>query len=135
MTARVFILLSLIMVFVQCKEEKNVQKLLGTWHFNTVYRNQKETKTLEGGYFDFISDSTMQSNVLHTTEPITYKYDGENIVLYADETYEFNISKHTNDTLIVTGYMNTFEMKFIMTSLIAADSTIFHQGKPQEIEN
>lgn len=129
------IMLGVMLFFVKCKEEQNIQKLSGTWHFNTVFRNQKETKTLEGGYFEFISDSIMQSNVLQTVKPIPYDYDGSKIILYADETYEFTISKHTNDTLIVTGFMNTFEMKFIMTSSISIDSTLFDRGSPREIEN
>lgn len=135
MIVRCFLLFSLIFTFVRCKEEQSVQKLSGKWHFNTVYRNQKETKTLEGGYFNFITDSTIQSNVFHTNEPIPFKYDENKIVLFSDETYEFNILKHTKDTLIIDGYMNAFEMKFIMTSFIAKDSTILDLGSPQEIEN
>lgn len=104
--------------------------LIGRWELLKGFRNNKETETLTGTFYEF-SEETMKTNLTPTTMEQTYEYSfsdneikqkGEVPIIYA-------VDSLTSDFLALTMTINNYPFKLEMkkaappADLEASDST------------
>lgn len=96
-------------------KEAILDNLSHRWLLDKGFRNEKETDSLAGLYFDFNSSGEVTTNLNGQDERMTYKLNGEDIIeLAGTEVVFLNIMELSETKLIVQtdiqGYMFKFEM-------------------------
>lgn len=109
-----YTVLSILLVLYSCAEDRNLhQELKGKWHIVEAIRNGKPTSTLQDAYFDFISDTSMVSNILRIDTEFLYSIEGNRIIQKGDPHIEYQIVKLDTDTLKLKAKINEFMFEFI----------------------
>jgi hypothetical protein len=97
-------------------KEITTEDLLGEWEIYDAVRNGKSTKSLETGNFIFQADSLVLSNLFATQNSLNFTYNKGIIKINGDPNIgSLKINQLQNDTLVLSGKMNVFDMKFYLT--------------------
>lgn len=107
-----------VMVFLilcSCKRDADIRPdILGNWHIYGATRNNKVTKTLNGGIFSFTSDSTFTTNVFGGLSEHKYDVRDGVIITRSAPVLRFSIHKNELDTLHLSGKIRQFRMQFYL---------------------
>ena len=112
-----FSIICLLSFFVQgChNKEAILNNLSHRWLLDKGFRNEKETDSLAGLYFDFNTSGEVTTNLNGQDERLTYKLDGEDIIeLAGTEGVFLNIMELSETKLVlqtdIQGYTFKFEL-------------------------
>ena len=111
---RTYIFSLCVLFLFSCHTEKiGSDELLGKWSVVKASRNGSETKTLEDGYFEFISDSIFRTNIFSKEEQYRYELTEEGFKQQGGEMVEYLIEDSDPDSLILQTIIRNYEFLFI----------------------
>ena len=116
-TPRFFTLICLLSFFIQgChNKEAILNNLSHRWLLDKGFRNEKETDSLAGLYFDFDTSGEVTTNLNGQDEILTYKLDGEDIIeLAGTEGVFLNIIELSETKLILQTDIQGYMFKFVL---------------------
>lgn len=116
-TPRFFILICILSFFIQgChNKEAILNNLSHRWLLEKGFRNEKETDSLAGLYFDFDTSGEVTTNLNGQDERLTYKLDGEEIIeLAGTEGVFLNIIELSETKLILQTDIQGYMFKFVL---------------------
>ena len=116
-TPRFFTLICLLSFFIQgChNKEAILNNLSHRWLLEKGFRNEKETDSLAGLYFDFDTSGEVTTNLNGQDERLTYKLDGEDIIeLAGTEGVFLNIIELSETKLILQTDIQGYMFKFVL---------------------
>ena len=116
-TPRFFTLICLLSFFIQgChNKEAILNNLSHRWLLEKGFRNEKETDSLAGLYFDFDTSGEVTTNLNGQDERLTYKLDGEDIIeLAGTEGVFLNIIELSETKLILQTDIQGYTFKFVL---------------------
>ncbi len=93
--------------------EKTQAAIIGRWELTKALRNNRETGTLEGVYFDFGADGKMQTNLpVGAEEPVDYEVVKTEIIQKTAHAIHYKAVTTEDSTLVLELEMRgmTFEM-------------------------
>lgn len=101
-----------ILLTTACKKEPKVKigDLNGKWLIDSAERDGKSTKSLQKGYFQFLENQSMHSNVMNTTDTLSYSVEGNKIII-ENLDYKFLILHFANDSLSLRTRINKSNYK------------------------
>jgi len=106
------------LVLFSCKGSQDsnfTEMLLGKWNIYASELNNKPSKSLENGYFNFKDDNLVISNVLDNEKPLNYLVKDGNLQIEGSLPFEMQITEMTSDTLIMEGKLSYYYLKFYMS--------------------
>jgi hypothetical protein len=106
--------------------EKTRASLLGRWELVKGFRNQKETETLQGVFFQFGADGKMTTNLpVGTSAPTEYELRQNQIVQKSPQEVVYSIRSLTDSSLVLTMEMRgvLFEMQMLRARPPAGEPT------------
>lgn len=116
-TPRFFTLICLLSFLVQgChNKEAILNNLSHRWLLEKGFRNEKETDSLAGLYFDFDTSGEVTTNLNGQDERLTYKLEGEDIIELAGmEGVFLNIIELSETKLILQTDIQGYTFKFVL---------------------
>lgn len=116
-TPRFFTIICLLSFFVQgChNKEAILNNLSHRWLLDKGFRNEKETDSLAGLYFDFNTSGEVTTNLNGQDERLTYKLDGEDIIeLTGTEGVFLNIMELSETKLVLQTDIQGYTFKFVL---------------------
>ena len=116
-TPRFFTLICLLSFFIQgChNKEAILNNLSHRWLLEKGFRNEKETDSLAGLYFDFDTSGEVTTNLNGQDERLTYKLDGEDIIEIAGTEGVFlNIIELSETKLVLQTDIQGYTFKFVL---------------------
>lgn len=116
-TPRLFILICILSFFIQgCHNKEAIfNNLSHRWLLEKGFRNEKETDSLAGLYFDFDTSGEVTTNLNGQDERLTYKLDGEDIIELAGmEGVFLNILELSETKLILQTDIQGYTFKFVL---------------------
>ena len=116
-TPRFFTIICLLSFFVQgChNKEAILNNLSHRWLLDKGFRNEKETDSLAGLYFDFNTSGEVTTNLNGQDERLTYKLDGEDIIeLAGTEGVFLNIMELSETKLVLQTDIQGYTFKFVL---------------------
>lgn len=116
-TPRLFILICILSFFIQgCHNKEAIfNNLSHRWLLEKGFRNEKETDSLAGLYFDFDTSGEVTTNLNGQDERLTYKLDGEDIIELAGmEGVFLNIIELSETKLILQTDIQGYTFKFVL---------------------
>jgi len=114
---RFFTLICLLSFFMQgChNKEAILNNLSHRWLLDKGFRNEKETDSLAGLYFDFNTSGEVTTNLNGQDERLTYKLDGEDIIeMVGSESVFLNIIELSETKLILQTDIQGYTFKFLL---------------------
>lgn len=107
--------LSAFIMLPSCEDssEKTQAGIIGHWQLTKALRNERETGTLEGVYFDFGADGKMQTNLPVGAEvPVEYELDKTTIIQKTPQAIRYQAITVEDSLLVLQLEMRgmTFEM-------------------------
>jgi hypothetical protein len=114
---RFFTLICLLSFFVQgChNKEAILNNLSHRWLLDKGFRNEKETDSLAGLYFDFNTSGEVTTNLNGQDERLTFKLDGEDIIeLAGTEGVFLNIMELSETKLVLQTDIQGYTFKFVL---------------------
>jgi hypothetical protein len=116
-TPRFFTIICLLSFFIQgChNKEAILHNLSHRWLLDKGFRNEKETDSLAGLYFDFNTSGEVTTNLNGQDERLTYKLDGEDIIEIAGTEGVFlNIIELSETKLVLQTDIQGYTFKFVL---------------------
>ena len=116
-TPRFFTIICLLSFFMQgChNKEAILNNLSHRWLLDKGFRNEKETDSLAGLYFDFNTSGEVTTNLNGQDERLTYKLDGEDIIeLAGTEGVFLNIMELSETKLVLQTDIQGYTFKFVL---------------------
>jgi hypothetical protein len=116
-TPRFFTIICLLSFFIQgChNKEAILNNLSHRWLLDKGFRNEKETDSLAGLYFDFNTSGEVTTNLNGQDERLTYKLDGEDIIeLAGTEGVFLNIIELSETKLVLQTDIQGYTFKFVL---------------------
>ena len=116
-TPRFFTIICLLSFFVQgChNKEAILNNLSHRWLLDKGFRNEKETDSLAGLYFDFNTSGEVTTNLNGQDERLTFKLDGEDIIeLAGTEGVFLNIMELSETKLVLQTDIQGYTFKFVL---------------------
>ena len=116
-TPRFFTLICLLSFFIQgChNKEAILNNLSHRWLLDKGFRNERETESLAGLYFDFNTSGEVTTNLNGQDERLTYKLDGEDIIEIAGTEGVFlNIIELSETKLVLQTDIQGYTFKFVL---------------------
>jgi hypothetical protein len=116
-TPRFFTIICLVSFFIQgChNKEAILNNLSHRWLLDKGFRNEKETDSLAGLYFDFNTSGEVTTNLNGQDERLSFKLDGEDIIeLTGTEVVFLNIMELSETKLVVQTDIQGYTFKFVM---------------------
>jgi len=96
-------------------KEAILNNLSHRWLLDKGFRNEKETDSLTGLYFDFNKSGEVTTNLNGQDERLTYKLNGEDIIeLAGTEAIFLNIMELSETKLVVQTDIQGYTFKFVM---------------------
>lgn len=121
-----FVLMLFTLLLLGCKEDKAdliaERSIIGKWEISESKRNYKVTTTLKDGYFEFLDDTNMKTNILGEDGQYSYKrnkdiidqsmaLNGESII--QDNKITYVIDHLTLDTMIMKAVISRYNFEFL----------------------
>ena len=97
-------------------EPLDTSLLLGRWLVVGAERNANETKTLNEAYFEFSSDSTMQTNFTGQESTASFTTKGNWIKQISGEKLSFDILQLSADSLVITTKLMNYDFKLFLAN-------------------
>jgi hypothetical protein len=94
-----------LLFFAACdgNNEKTKASILGRWELAKGLRNQKETETLTGVFFQFGADGKMTTSLpVGADKPTDYEINKNEILQKSPQPVTYNIQDVTDSTLVLT---------------------------------
>jgi hypothetical protein len=92
--------------------EKTQDALLGRWTLVKAFRNQRETRTLEGVFFEFGADGKMVTNLpVGAENPTDYEVEGKNIRQKSPTPLRYTVKGHSDSTLVLEFALRGFNFE------------------------
>jgi len=116
-TPRFFTIICLLSFFMQgChNQEAILNNLSHRWLLDKGFRNEKETDSLAGLYFDFNTSGEVTTNLNGQDERLSFKLDGEDIIeLTGTEAIFLNVMELSETKLVVQTDIQGYTFKFVM---------------------
>lgn len=116
-TPRFFTIICLLSFFMQgChNKEAILNNLSHRWLLDKGFRNEKETDSLTGLYFDFKTSGEVTTNLNGQDERLTYELDGEDIIeLAGTEGVFLNIMELSETKLVLQTDIQGYTFKFVL---------------------
>ena len=116
-TPRFFTIICILSFFIQgChNKEAILNNLSHRWLLDKGFRNEKETDSLAGLYFDFNTSGEVTTNLNGQDERLTYKLDGEDIIeLAGTEGVFLNIIELSETKLVLQTDIQGYTFKFVL---------------------
>jgi hypothetical protein len=116
-TPRFFTLICLLSFFVQgChNKEAILNNLSHRWLLDKGFRNEKETDSLAGLYFEFNTSGEVTTNLNGQDERLTFKLEGEDIIeLPGAEGVFLNIMELSDTKLVLQTDIQGYTFKFVL---------------------
>ena len=116
-TPRFFTIICLLSFFIQgChNKEAILNNLSHRWLLDKGFRNEKETDSLAGLYFDFNKSGEVTTHLNGQDERLTYKLDGEDIIeLAGTENVFLNIMELSETKLVLQTDIQGYTFKFVL---------------------
>ena len=116
-TPRFFTIICLLSFFVQgChNKEAILNNLSHRWLLDKGFRNEKETDSLAGLYFDFNTSGEVTTNLNGQDERLTFKLEGEDIIeLAGTEGIFLNIMELSETKLVLQTDIQGYTFKFVL---------------------
>ena len=116
-TPRFFTIICLLSFFIQgChNKEAILNNLSHRWLLDKGFRNEKETDSLAGLYFDFNTSGEVTTNLNGQDERLTYKLDGEDIIeIGGTEGVFLNIIELSETKLVLQTDIQGYTFKFVL---------------------
>lgn len=110
-----FLVLLLSVVFLQSCHNKEaiISNLSHRWVLDKGFRNEKETDSLSGLYFEFNKVGEVTTNLNGQDERLTYKLNGEDIIeLAGTEVVFLNIMELSEAKLVLQTEIKGYTFKF-----------------------
>jgi hypothetical protein len=83
-------------------DQKNKSLVIGRWELDKAFRNNKQTETLAGTFFEFNESGKMSTNLPVGQETITdYEVKGTEIRQKGTKTLKYNIQSLTESQMIL----------------------------------
>jgi len=95
---------------VKPQSEVTQNQLTGKWLVHEGYRSGNRSKLLDNGYFEFMPEGYMKTNILGDESQQQFSLDKGVLLANNDK---FIVSKLTSDTLILEATLRNFEFKFV----------------------
>ena len=109
-----------------CKDEPehpnfDASKLVGRWELETGWRNNRETQTLTGTYYEFTDDGKMRTNLTPSTLEIEfpYSFSGNEIKQKSEPPAIYQIDSLTDTVLIFGMKINDIPFRLAMKKFAA----------------
>jgi hypothetical protein len=102
--------------------EKTQAAIIGRWELTKALRNDRETGTLEGVFFDFGADGKMQTNLpVGADAPVEYEVNKKTIIQKSAQPIRYEAVTSADSTLVLKMEMRgmTFEMHFRRAEILA----------------
>jgi hypothetical protein len=116
MPARSLLLVTFLLpLLISCDadNEKTRAALLGRWELVKGFRNQKETGTLEGVFFQFGADGKMMTNLpIGTGMPTEFELRQNEIVQKSPQEVVYRIQSMTSSALVLTAELKGMQFEF-----------------------
>ncbi|MCF8243878.1 MAG: hypothetical protein K9J37_01610 [Saprospiraceae bacterium] len=102
------------------RPEINRADLSGRWEISKAFRNDKQTETLTGTYYEFDEAGTMKTNLTPTTMEQEYKYSfsGHEIKQKGEPTIIYTIDSLTPSFLGMSMSINNFPFKLELNKAV-----------------
>lgn len=116
-TSRFLFTIILSSLFIQSCHNKEaiIQNLSHRWIIEKGFRNEKETDSLVGLYFQFAKSGEVTTNLNGQDERLTYKLNGEDIIeIIGSELIFLNIIELSETKLILQADLQGYNFKFEM---------------------
>ena len=114
-TPRFFTIICLLSFFMQgChNKEAILNNLSHRWLLDKGFRNEKETDSLTGLYFDFNTSGEVTTNLNGQDERLTFKLNGEDVIeLTGTEAVFLNIVELSEAKLVLQTNIQGYNFKF-----------------------
>jgi hypothetical protein len=114
-TPRFFTIICLLSFFMQgChNKEAILNNLSHRWLLDKGFRNEKETDSLTGLYFDFNTSGEVTTNLNGQDERLTFKLNGEDVIeLNGTESLFLNIVELSESKLVLQTNIQGYTFKF-----------------------
>ena len=114
-TPRFFTIICLVSFFIQgChNKEAILNNLSHKWLLDKGFRNEKETDSLTGLYFDFNTSGEVTTNLNGQDERLTFKLNGEDVIeLTGTEAVFLNIVELSDAKLVLQTNIQGYTFKF-----------------------
>lgn len=115
-TFQIASLLIALFLFACGNEEKVSQNtLLGKWEIANATRDGRRAPSVEGLYFNFMEDGTLQTNIASSAETATYKVEGM-VIQQRESRFEidYTIEELTDTSLILTTELRNAQFRFFL---------------------
>ena len=89
--------------------------LLGSWEIANATRDGRRAPSVEGLYFTFFEDGTLQTNIASSAETATYKVDGT-IIQQRESRFEIDyvIEELSDSSLVLTTELRNAAFRFFL---------------------
>lgn len=97
-------------------EEKFSQNaLLGHWELVNATRDGRRAPSVEGAYFNFLEDGTLQTNIASSPETATYTIEGT-VIQQRESRFEidYTIEELTDTSLVLTTELRNAQFRFFL---------------------
>ena len=142
MSARPFLLvatcLSTFFLFAGCEEDtsKTQALIIGRWELSKGFRNQKETETLQGVFFQFGADGKMFTNLpVGADVPTDYELKKNEIVQKSPQPVTYLVQSATDSTLILTMEMRGMQFEMLLHRVLPPTETAPQDSLPQPADS
>jgi hypothetical protein len=96
-------------------KEAILNNLSHRWLLDKGFRNEKETDSLAGLYFDFNKSGEVTTNLNGQDERLTFKLNGEDVIeLNGTESLFLNIVELTDAKLVLQTNIQGYTFKFVL---------------------
>ena len=112
------ILLFFCIFFTSCGVDTKQKDIFldGKWKIYKAERNDKVTKTLEGGFFSFSADTSFTTNIFGNESLFTFEKKGGRLVTKTGTPdLNFDIQSNGVDSLVLEGNIKIFKMALYLT--------------------
>ena len=108
----------LIVLFIfSCKNNEKLRQnaLLGNWQIANATRDGRRAPSVEGLYFNFFEDGTLQTNIASSPETATYQVDGD-IIQQRESRFEidYTIEELNDSSLVLTTELRSSFFRFFL---------------------
>jgi len=107
--------LIIIVILASCVSDSavDVEDLYGDWEVIAAKRNLKLTSTLKNGYFTFVEDGVMKTNIFGREQVFNIQVTPEEIIQLGDDKTVYKIRKLDNDTLHISSTIQKYYFDFL----------------------
>ena len=115
-TIQITSLLIGLFLFACGNEEKFSQNaLLGNWELVNATRDGRRAPSVEGAYFNFLEDGTLQTNIASSPETATYKVEGM-VIQQRESRFEidYTIEELTDTSLVLITELRNAQFRFFL---------------------